>query len=63
VPKSGLNALSLGLARELGDERGIRVNTVFPGPIESERIDTVFANMDALQGLRRAAPRRNSAIS
>jgi malonyl-CoA reductase/3-hydroxypropionate dehydrogenase (NADP+) len=53
VPKSGLNALSLGLARELGEERGIRVNTVFPGPIESERIDTVFGNMDALQG---AAP-------
>jgi malonyl-CoA reductase/3-hydroxypropionate dehydrogenase (NADP+) len=26
------------------------VNTVFPGPIESERIDTVFSNMDALQG-------------
>jgi hypothetical protein len=26
------------------------VNTVFPGPIESERIDTVFGNMDALQG-------------
>lgn len=49
VPKSGLNALSLGLAKELGDEHGIRVNTVFPGPIESERIDTVFSNMDALQ--------------
>ncbi|MFK7831046.1 MAG: SDR family oxidoreductase [Congregibacter sp.] len=49
VPKSGLNALSIGLAKELGDERGIRVNTLFPGPIESERIDTVFGNMDALQ--------------
>lgn len=50
VPKSGLNALSLGLARELGGgDRGIRVNTVFPGPIESERIDRVFAAMDALQ--------------
>jgi len=50
VPKSGLNALSLGLARELGDgDRGIRVNTVFPGPIESERINTVFAAMDQLQ--------------
>ncbi len=49
VPKSGLNALSLGLARELGPEKGIRVNTVFPGPIESERIDTVFAAMDTLQ--------------
>ncbi len=51
VPKSGLNALSKGLALELGEERGIRVNTVFPGPIESERIDTVFARMDELQGL------------
>ncbi|NJK89653.1 MAG: SDR family oxidoreductase, partial [Myxococcales bacterium] len=50
VPKSGLNALSLGLARELGREgRGIRVNTVFPGPIESERIDKVFDAMDTLQ--------------
>ena len=51
VPKSGLNALSKGLALELGEERGIRVNAVFPGPIESERIDTVFARMDELQGL------------
>ena len=50
VPKSGLNALSHGLALELGGERGIRVNTVFPGPIESERIDNVFAAMDQLQG-------------
>jgi len=50
VPKSGLNALSLGLAQELGrGERGIRVNTVFPGPIESERIHSVFAAMDQLQ--------------
>lgn len=49
VPKSGLNALSIGLAKELGEEHGIRVNTLFPGPIESERIDTVFSNMDALQ--------------
>jgi malonyl-CoA reductase/3-hydroxypropionate dehydrogenase (NADP+) len=49
VPKSGLNALSHGLALELGEELGIRVNTVFPGPIESERIDTVFAAMDQLQ--------------
>jgi len=52
VPKSGLNALTLGLARELGaGERGIRVNTVFPGPIESERIETVFSAMDSLQRL------------
>jgi len=51
VPKSGLNALSRGLAVELGESRGIRVNTVFPGPIESERIDMVFAAMDELQGV------------
>ncbi|MEO1171419.1 MAG: SDR family NAD(P)-dependent oxidoreductase, partial [Myxococcota bacterium] len=52
VPKSGLNSLSHGLARELGrSDRALRVNTVFPGPIESERIDTVFAAMDGLQGL------------
>ncbi len=52
VPKSGLNALSLGLARELGvGDRGIRVNTVFPGPIESDRIDKVFSAMDSLQEL------------
>ena len=49
VPKSALNALSTGLAHELGMARGVRVNTVFPGPIESERIETVFAAMDALQ--------------
>ncbi len=51
VPKSGLNALSKGMAIELGEERGIRVNTLFPGPIESERIDTVFARMDELQNI------------
>ena len=51
VPKAGLNALSEGLASELGnDPRGIRVNLVYPGPIESERIDNVFAAMDGLQG-------------
>lgn len=49
VPKSALNALSLGLARELGPSRGVRVNTVFPGPIESERIERVFADMDRLR--------------
>jgi len=51
VPKSGLNALSAGLARELGDDRGIRVNTVYPGPIESARIHGAFKAMDELQGL------------
>ena len=33
VPKSGLNALGKGLALELGEKHGIRVNTLFPGPI------------------------------
>ncbi|MEM8852596.1 MAG: SDR family NAD(P)-dependent oxidoreductase [Pseudomonadota bacterium] len=54
VPKAALNALSQQLAKELGS-RGIRVNTVFPGPIESERIRTVFAAMDKLQGLKDGA--------
>jgi malonyl-CoA reductase/3-hydroxypropionate dehydrogenase (NADP+) len=48
VPKAALNAFSRQLATELG-ARGIRVNTVFPGPIESPRIRTVFAAMDALR--------------
>src|SRR6056297_1259610 len=53
VPKSGLNAFSQGLAEELGGgERGIRVNTVYPGPIESERIEMVFSSMDSLQNLK-----------
>jgi malonyl-CoA reductase / 3-hydroxypropionate dehydrogenase (NADP+) len=48
VPKAALNALSRQLAGQLGS-RGIRVNTVFPGPIESERIRSVFATMDRLR--------------
>jgi len=49
VPKAALNSLSRKLARELGT-RGIRVNLLFPGPIASERIRTVFATMDNLRG-------------
>jgi malonyl-CoA reductase/3-hydroxypropionate dehydrogenase (NADP+) len=49
VPKAALNILSKRLARELGG-RGIRVNTLYPGPIASERIRTVFAAMDGLKG-------------
>ncbi len=49
VPKAALNAVSQELAVELG-ARGVRVNTVFPGPIRSERIRNVFAAMDKLKG-------------
>ena len=49
VPKAALNALSRELALELGP-RGIRVNLLFPGPIASERIRSVFATMDGLRG-------------
>ncbi|MFN7177027.1 MAG: SDR family NAD(P)-dependent oxidoreductase, partial [Thermaurantiacus sp.] len=49
VPKAALNAFSRELSLELGP-RGIRVNLIYPGPIESERIRTVFAAMDKLQG-------------
>ncbi len=49
VPKAALNALSHAVAGELGGQ-GIRVNLLFPGPIASERIRTVFAAMDTLRG-------------
>ncbi len=54
VPKAALNALSRQLSEELG-ARGIRVNTVFPGPIRSERIRSVFATMDQLKGAESGA--------
>ncbi|MBI1393690.1 MAG: SDR family oxidoreductase [Alphaproteobacteria bacterium] len=49
VPKAALNEMSAAFARELGP-RGVRINTVFPGPIESDRIRNAFAAMDALRG-------------
>jgi malonyl-CoA reductase/3-hydroxypropionate dehydrogenase (NADP+) len=49
VPKAALNALSREMATELGP-KGVRVNLLFPGPIASERIRTVFAAMDGLRG-------------
>ena len=48
TPKAALNAFSRQLATQLGPT-GVRVNTVFPGPIESERIRSVFATMDKLR--------------
>ena len=48
VPKAALNAVSHQLASEFGNA-GIRVNSIFPGPIESERIRMVFAAMDKLR--------------
>lgn len=50
VPKAAVNVLSQLIAHELGD-RGIRVNTIYPGPIDSDRIRTVFRSMDELKGL------------
>jgi len=49
VPKAAMNAFSRELSLELGP-RGIRVNLVFPGPIESERIRSVFGVMDTMRG-------------
>ncbi len=49
TPKAALNALCDAIAEELG-ARGVRVNTIFPGPIESDRIRNAFAAMDALRG-------------
>ena len=48
VPKAALNTWSRRLSYELGNA-GIRVNTVLPGPIESDRISSVFATMDRLR--------------
>lgn len=48
VPKAALNTFSRHLALQLGP-KGIRVNVVYPGPIESERIHNVFAAMDRLK--------------
>ncbi|RRR71456.1 MAG: SDR family oxidoreductase [Candidatus Viridilinea halotolerans] len=49
VPKAALNALSQAAARELGD-LGVRVNVIYPGPIEGDRIRSVFQKMDELKG-------------
>lgn len=52
VPKAVLNQLSHQMALEFGLEgRGIRVNTVLPGPVESDRIHNVFIAMDELRNV------------
>jgi malonyl-CoA reductase / 3-hydroxypropionate dehydrogenase (NADP+) len=48
VPKAALNALGEHLANELG-AGGIRVNTIYPGPIEGDRIRSVLSAMDQLK--------------
>ena len=48
MPKAALNALSKHLALQLG-AKGIRVNTVYPGPIEGPRIRNVFSAMDTVR--------------
>lgn len=56
VPKSALNALSKHLAKELGlSKKGIRLNLVYPGPIDTDRIRTVFNAMDKLKGQKEGA--------
>lgn len=51
VPKAALNALSDQMSIELGRHpKRIAVNTVFPGPIDSDRIRRVFEKMDLLRG-------------
>lgn len=50
VPKAALNALSQAAARELGAS-GVRVNLIYPGPIDSDRLRGSFARMDELKGL------------
>ena len=49
VPKAAMNAWSRELSLELGP-KGIRVNLVYPGPIASERIRSVFQAMDRMRG-------------
>ena len=46
--KGAVRALSKAVAIELAGT-GIRVNTVLPGPIDSDRIRNVFAAMDKLR--------------
>ena len=48
MPKAALSALSKQLALQLG-AKGIRVNTVYPGPIEGPRIRNVFSAMDKVR--------------
>jgi len=50
VPKAALNQLSEQMAIEFAaDARNIRVNTVYPGPVDGERINNVFSAMDKLR--------------
>ena len=49
VPKAAMNAWSRELSLEMGP-RGVRVNLIYPGPIASERIRSVFAAMDKMRG-------------
>lgn len=49
VSKAVVDALGEGLARELG-ERGIRLNTIHTGPVESARCRGVFPSFDMREG-------------
>ena len=62
VPKSGLNALGKGLALELGEERGIRVNTLFPGPLNRSGSTLFLPPWTSCRTSHLAAPVKNSVI-
>ena len=61
VPKAALKTRWRQLAGQLGP-RGVRVNTVFPGPIESERIRTPCSRRWTRYGRSTPAPRRASSF-
>lgn len=58
VPNAVLDALSIGLAREL-EPRGIRVNTLYPGPVDDEADDGEMAAVttpsSVVEGVARTA--------
>ncbi len=59
VPKAALNALSTGLARELGPS-GIRINTIYPGPIASANTQQTLKPVDTLKGVPEGNTARES---
>ena len=61
VPKSGLNALGKGLALELGEKQGIRVNTLFPGPSSQSALKAYLRAWMNFRASSQVAPVKSSA--